>query len=182
MMEYALPKDLAYQFNLSQKTVYNYLSKYPDKIRTKKEFWKKFIHSEDFTKVVQQVYNINSKSFPNMPIENKIEVWSDSKSEAVDIEYVISKNTALEKNNANLTDQLTKYAILLKEEKTEKNLFLDKYEKLQQVHNNKIEEFGEERIKQKSKYSILLVITWVMSVVAIMIICLYLLGVKVGIK
>lgn len=52
-MPYALPKELAERFSISGKTVYNYLKKYPDKIRSKKEFGKTFVHLEDFTKVLQ---------------------------------------------------------------------------------------------------------------------------------
>jgi hypothetical protein len=46
------------------KTVYNYLSRYPGKIRTKKEFSKKYVHVEDFTNIFQrqvQTYNTASQ-------------------------------------------------------------------------------------------------------------------------
>lgn len=36
-MTYLLPKEIAEKFETSLKTVYNYLSKYPDKIKVKKE-------------------------------------------------------------------------------------------------------------------------------------------------
>ncbi len=37
-MNYLLPKDIHKSLNVSLKTIYNYLKKYPEKIRTKKEF------------------------------------------------------------------------------------------------------------------------------------------------
>ncbi len=37
-MPYTLPAQIADQFKISLKTVYNYLSKYPSQIRIKKEF------------------------------------------------------------------------------------------------------------------------------------------------
>jgi transposase len=55
-MKYKLPKDIAHDFNVSQKTVYNYLTKYGDKISTKKEYGKTFVSVNDFQSVLQKVY------------------------------------------------------------------------------------------------------------------------------
>lgn len=56
-MNFTTPPQLAKQFNTSLKTVYNYIAKYPDKIRTKKEFWKTLVSVEDFTKAITRNYN-----------------------------------------------------------------------------------------------------------------------------
>lgn len=37
-MHYVLPRDISQKFQISLQTVYNYLSKFEGKIRTKKEF------------------------------------------------------------------------------------------------------------------------------------------------
>lgn len=56
-MNFTTPPQLAKQFNTSLKTVYNYVTKYPDKIRTKKEFWKTLVSLEDFEKAITRNYN-----------------------------------------------------------------------------------------------------------------------------
>lgn len=180
-MSYLLPKELSYQLKISEKTVYNYINKHRDKIRVKKEFWKTFVHSEDFTNVLQKIYSMRSNMFQQAtePDDEKT-IWSDSESfqqiKSDDFEYLQSKNESLEKQNNNLTEQLNKYAILLREEKNEKLDLVSKYDDLNKQHVNKVEEFGKAHITQQQKYGRLLASTRVSITIAILMVVLYLIS------
>jgi len=183
-MKYILPKDIAHQFGVSQKTVYNYLTKYTDKISTKKEYWKTYVCVEEFESVLQKVYsNVpaeisdTTKRGDSESVWNSIEpVWTITESNSKEHQYILSKNKSLEKVNRNLEDQIQKYAIMLREEKQEKNDIQGKYDTLQATYSNKIEEFGQKQLIEQRKYSRLLVITRVSIFLAIVVIALYLIS------
>lgn len=72
-MPYELPNAIATKHSISLKTVYNYLSKYSSKIRTKKEFWKKFVNIEDFEKFYLQ--SIQGFKYSPENNSNGLEFW-----------------------------------------------------------------------------------------------------------
>lgn len=177
-MAFKLPKDIAQQFWISQKTVYNYLSKYREKISTKKEYWKTFVSVKEFENVLQKVYVSIPSELQESSKKERIElVWKDTESK--DMEYILSKNKNLEKVNRNLEEQIQKYAIYLSEEKNEKKDILVKYENLQKIHLEKVESFGFERIKYTKRNGRLLTIAWVLVALWIFLVVLMQLGRKI---
>lgn len=154
-MEYLPPKDLAEKYWKSLKTIYNWLQKHSTKIQTKTEFWKTIVNCKDFEKVFSK-YNPNYKTVTKEKIETGVTSGSE-KSEPVfvklqnDYNYSIQKIEDLEKYNSTLTKQITEYALLFTEEKKEKKDLLDKLESLNEKYTQKIEVFGEEKIKMVKK-------------------------------
>jgi len=57
----------------------------------------------------------------------------------------------LEKFNSTLSNQVKEYAVLFTEEKREKKDILDKLESLNQKYTQKVEEFGNEKIRMTKK-------------------------------
>lgn len=165
-MSYQLPKDIAEQFGVSLKTVYNYISKYPSKIRKKKEFWKTYVSFEDFEKAFQwnvQSYNMPSKNLQSP--ENKSETESQDWTLQNDYEYAIQKIEFLEKQNTNLQEHANTFAIQLREEKNEKKNLFEKFERLQNQYNDKVEAFSLERIKRLKRYNGILVLCVVVLII-----------------
>ncbi len=162
MPEYVLPKELSKQHSISLKTVYNYLSKHPDKIRTKKEFWKRFVHFEDFTTILQksfQYYNPKATKTEETQVEssnwNKIETDSTLPNEyaliAVDNEKLKNRNDVLER-------QIKRYAQLHTEERAEKKEILDKFEMLQNEFKSEIQKYSSDKINMTRMYFRLLLL------------------------
>lgn len=174
-MEYVLPPQLSDTFSISLKTVYNYLSKYSDKIRTRKEYWKTVVHFEDFEKVFQgmvQLYNSPSIPEPKETTTSRSgnedwtlneKLWTIQK----DYNIVVQKVQDLEKYNSNLEDQVSKYAILLREEKTEKKELFEKFEGLQNQYNQKVEEFSNSRVARINRYNTMLILCIVAIIIMI---------------
>lgn len=159
-MEYAPIRDLAHQFSISKKTVYNYLDKYTDKIRWKKEFWKKLVHVEDFTNVFQnQVQSYNSASQLFDRTISPTVVWKPDEPGSKlqdDLSTALQDNERLQKVNANLEDQLSKYGLMLMEEKNERKELLQKYDSLQDKLTTEIKAHTKERIVLIKRYYLLL--------------------------
>lgn len=161
-MQYYKPSEIAGKFEISVKTVYNHINKYPDKIRTKKEFWKTYVNFEDFENLYFKNYNNISKTFPD---KEKRNIETDSKLQDSYKELSVQVEN-LKKQNNNLHEQTNKYAILFKEEKLEKNERIQKYDKIQSLLNEKVIEFGNEKYKLSKRFYILL---WI-SIMLILII------------
>ena len=161
-MEYALPPQLSKQFSISLKTVYNYLSKHSEKIRTRKEYWKTLVHFEDFTKFIQeknQIYKVVSEE--KEKVKSPTLFWKENEALSKvqkDYKIVLQEKENLEKYNLNLQDQVTKYALMLQEEKAEKKEVLNKFESLQNQYNDRLETFWKERVRFTKKYYTLLTI------------------------
>lgn len=172
-MTYVLPKQIALKHNVSLKTIYNYISKYSDKIRISKQYWKTYIFEPDFEKY----YSKDFQEIQNIPLweENTQwlkEFWTLKK----DFEVLQNNFTTLseEKNNTDkynlaLQDQLSKYGLLLIDERAEKKELLQKYENLQQQFNDSIVNFSKEKIKQAKAFYLLLWIVIVFIVLAIIL-------------
>lgn len=154
-MDFVLPTDLSNKLGVSLKTIYNHLSKHKGKIRIKKEYWKTFVHYEDFVKHFEstlQFYNpptalpaeTNSSSTFWKPLPNTSNIQRD-------YNIALQKTEELERYNLNLQDQVTKYALLLTEEKHEKKDILNRFEMLQDRYNEKVEFYSFEKIKRVKK-------------------------------
>jgi len=181
-MSYVLPKALSNQFSTSLQTIYNYLKKSWNKIRTKREGGKTYIHQEDF----KAVFKANFKSF-EYPLENNSEDQSETnfKNLKDGFKSIESEKSSLSKENQNLNrynlalqDQVSKYALLLTDEKEEKKQLISNFESKekewswkidasQKELREKIENFGKERIKWAKRYYITVGICCVLVLVAI---------------
>jgi len=159
-MPYKSPKDLQQQFWTSLKTIYNYLSRYPNKIRTKKEFWKTVVNIEDFKSVFQKTgsnYNLDIYE-DSKTLEANKEVSENESNLKLQKEYnlALQKNEDLQKYNSNLTEQVNKYALLLSEEKQEKKAWEAKYDNLNQSHFETIERFTKESLQWSRNFYMVL--------------------------
>lgn len=159
-MTYVLPKELSIKFNVSLQTVYNYLKKYEGRIRTKSELNKTFIHLDDFTNFVKGVVNTNTttthKSLPEKESNSNQSFDKNFKSLETENKSLVRQTEDLQKYNNNLQDQLSKYALLLTEEKSEKREILGKYEAVQTEYHQKVESLYQEKVKIERKYYLLL--------------------------
>lgn len=180
-MEYLLPKDLSFKFNTSLKTVYNYINKYGDKIRTKKEYWKTLVSLQDFTEVFQKV--TNQYSNPVWKVTEKQtetvvekEVWTPTEPDSELQEAfnaVLSKKEELEVVLDEKERQLAKYGELYMDVKKEKKELETKFDSLQKEHITRIEDHANELIQSAKKYSRLLIITSITVVVLLFLALLY---------
>lgn len=162
-MDFVTPNEISLKFWTSLKTVYNYISKYKSKIRIKKEFWKTFVNLSDFeilfTKNIQSIQWEEIKILKN---ESNNEVWTLK----INIETLQNNyNTLFEqkKNSDNynlaLQEQVSKYALLLNEEKSEKKELMEKYEGLQKEYHSSALQFAKEKLKLTKSFYLLLWIT-----------------------
>lgn len=161
-MSYVLPKHLSHKFDISLQTVYNYLNKYQWSIRTKKESGKTYIHSDDFTKFIQGSSN-DFKSKIKTPVPDSSFEKSDALQDHLKDLETENRNLAIqlehkEKYNSNLDSQLAKYVELYKEEKSEKQELLSKYDTLHEEFSSKVETLFREKLKIQSRYYFLLAI------------------------
>lgn len=159
-MSYHLPKEIASKFWTSLKTVYNYLSKHKDEIRRKKENWKTIVNFEDFKKTFYKTSKA-VQSFQNEDVENWVTNWLSEKNEPIlnlqkQYNLALQKSKDLEKYNVNLQNQVSKYAILLQEEKQDKKERQAKYDQLNQTHFETIATFWKEKVRLTKQFFILL--------------------------
>jgi len=150
-MSFIQVKEVAENFEVSLKTIYNYLHKYPKKIRREKRFWKTFVEIEDFQNIFEDSLQINSNySIPSPPSKTFEPELKDSKQDSIvqtEFKEFISENTNLKKVNTNLQEQVSKYALLLSEEKSEKKDLMTKYDSLQDKYHEQSQQFSVERVK-----------------------------------
>jgi len=159
-MSYVLPKDISHQFNVSLQTVYNYLKKYEWSIRTKKDSGKTFVHVDDFTKFLQGSFNdfksSTENTVRNSPSNEKKLLQANLKKLETENRTLAIQIQDKEKYNNNLSDQLSKYALMLSEEKSEKKEILGKYESVQKEYHEKVETLFREKNKIERRYYLLL--------------------------
>jgi len=115
---------------------------------------------EDFAKFLQGNFNdFKSK------IENTVQHSPINESQPLQehLKKLETENRTLaiqiedkEKYNNNLSDQLSKYALMLSEEKSEKKEILGKYESVQKEYHEKVETLFREKIRIERKYYLLL--------------------------
>jgi len=169
-MEYLLPKEISSKFWVSLKTVYNYLTKYKDKIRIRKENWKRFVNCNDLQKILQN----DTKTKDVVVVESgQKEGKVDFVNLQNDLQSLQSKTNDLQKYNNNLQEQVTKYALMLSDEKNEKKDLLQKYDELQITYNWKVEEFGKEKVRYTKKFYLLLSIVFVLVGLSVVFFLLY---------
>lgn len=159
-MSYLPTKKLSENFEVSLKTIYNYLHKHKKEIRTQKKFWKTFVHSEDFSKVFQNANNIDTNDQQEPPPQKEIESLWTSKPQTSNVQKEMIEatveNTQLKRYNSNLQEQVNKYAILLSEEKEEKKGRMEKYDGLQNKYHTQTESFSKERMVLTRKFYLVL--------------------------
>ena len=150
-MPYSLPKDLSSTLNVSLKTVYNYLNKYPDQIRTRKQHWKTFVHSEDFVSLLQKLqspFKMSTQTGEERQEEKPN--WIDNVSATklqTDVQSLIETNTQLSNRNDALERQIKEYGELFMTEKQEKKEWQEKYEVMQERLVVKTDEFSDSNDK-----------------------------------
>lgn len=159
-MSYVPTKELSENFEVSLKTIYNYLKRYKKEIRTSKKFWKTFVNSEDFQKVFHNANSVTDENPGEKVTEGKPESVPTNKPQATSFQKelveISVENTQLKKYNSNLQEQVNKYAILLSEEKEEKKWWMDKYDNLQNRYHSQTEDFSKERIVLTRKFYLVL--------------------------
>ena len=173
-MDYLLPKEISDKLWISLKTVYNHLSKYTDKIETEKRDGKTFVNFVSFTKVLQnwlQNYKSDSGGVVEYTKDDNgkndfVNLQSKLQTLQNDFESVESKKNDLEKYNNNLQEQITKYALMLSDEKNEKKEVFKRNNELQDLYTSKVEEFWKERVMYTKRIYILLGL-FIASVLAI---------------
>ena len=145
-MPYLLPKELAENFSMTDRTVYNRINKHPDEIKVKKEHGKTFIDEESFSKVFLKRFPNIDKSLSNEAGDAGQQAgWKDveNASELNKEHYrTLQRMKQLEKQASNFQEMANNHAILLREEKNEKKDLLQKYDALQITYNQKIEQFA----------------------------------------
>ena len=142
-MEYISIKAIAEKFAIPTRTVYDKVKKNQN-IRTKIEWRTKLIHIADFAKIATKGF----QTFPQIAIsepknESINEVAILQKTVAIlqsEKEAVKEKSLSLQKVNTNLENSLSKYGLLLSEEKNEKKELIDKYDKLQNRYHIDLQE------------------------------------------
>ena len=166
-MTYVLPNDIAFNYKISLKTVYNQLSKRGNKIRTQKQNWKTFVFLPDFEKFYSKTFQSVTKQ--NIEREGETDFWKqnpDFEKLQNDFKIVSQEKENVEKYNLALQDQVSKYALLFKEEKGEKQDLMQKYDNLQkEYHTSTIKYEREKSNLQKYIYLMLwIVIITIISV------------------
>ena len=73
-----------------------------------------------------------------------------------DFKEIATENTNLKKHNSNLQEQVSKYAMLLTEEKNEKKDLMGKYDVLQEKYHQQGEQFSVERVKLSRNFYLVL--------------------------
>lgn len=159
-MDYLLPKQISDKLQMSLKTVYNHLTKYSDKIETKRSDGKTFVNFVSFVSTLQN-YKIKEGSIDWDSKEKKgwddfVNLQNTLQTLQSDFEGVQSKKNNLEKYNNNLQEQITKYALILSDERNEKKDLIKKNDDLQGLYIGKVEELGKEKVNHTRKFYILL--------------------------
>lgn len=159
-MEFVHVRELAQKFDVSVQTIYNQLEKHREKVRTKKEFWKTYVCLEDFTNFIQTPLQTFTNKIENTPPNNTLPEFEKLKTEygklETDYKIVSEKTEELNRYNLSIQDQLSKYALLLSDEKNEKKDLLVKYDTIQKEYNQKVESlFREKSLFEKRYYLIL---------------------------
>lgn len=161
-MEYVLPSDLSKHLQTSLKTIYNYLKKGHSKIRTTKRDWKTFVHFEDFNSFYNQgKQSYNWKTYPSEEIEVNQDfepLQKQVQKLQYDLQEAEANVTDLSKYNSNLQEQVTKYSLLLSEEKNERKEAVTNFQNLLQT-------VGQERNQRTKRYYTLAVVTIIFGLI-----------------
>lgn len=176
-MRYLLPQDIVNELWISLKTVYNYISKYGNKIRTERRNWKTFVNFEDLQNYLQTwLQNIQSDYKNDDVIDkgNAVDIsilkqdWklqSDYNKLQSNYSSVIERVEQLNKMSSNYQDMAQKYAIRLSEEKDEKKALQEKYDALEKSYLDKIDAYSLLQVGSVKK---LYLSFWVVAVLIIL--------------
>jgi len=170
-MDFVTPKELSLKYNVSLKTIYNYVSKWDSKIKTRKEFWKTLISLNDFEhlfwKGVQNVQEFTNNESKN---NNRSTLWTiENDFEELQKNYnlISQEKENLQNYNLALQEQATKYALLFNDEKNERKELYKKYEDLQSLHYSDSMKYEKEKANRQRNFFFLL---WISLVVAMILI------------
>lgn len=176
-MRYLLPQDIVNELWISLKTVYNYISKYGNKIRTEKRNGKTFVNFEDLQSYLQtwlQNVQSNYKSDDIKDINKVIDISSLKEDWKLQSDYdklqssysgVIERVEQLNKMSSNYQDMAQKYAIRLSEEKEEKKILQEKYDILEKNYVDKIDAYASLQVSSIKK---LYLSFWLVAVLLIL--------------
>ena len=176
-MRYLLPQDIVNELWISLKTVYNYISKYGNKIRTERRNWKTFVNFEDLQNYLQTwLQNIQSDYKNDDVIDkgNAVDIsilkqdWklqSDYNKLQSNYSSVIERVEQLNKMSSNYQDMAQKYAIRLSEEKDEKKALQEKYDALEKNYLDKIDAYASLQVDSVKKLYLSL---WVVAILIIL--------------
>ena len=112
------------------------------------------MHSPNIATINENTEKIKDEENPvnNSKIQEQFKIISMEKEQLIKVQ-------------SNLENQVSKYALLLSEEKSEKKDILNKFESLQNIYNEKIEGFGIERVNFTKRYYTLLVLCAIILVI-----------------
>lgn len=172
-MDFVTPKELSLKYNVSLKTIYNYITKRGSKIHTRKEFWKTLFSLKDFEDLFTKgIQNLQQSSQKNTESKSDNILWNIEKNfEKLQNDYKIvsQEKNDLQNYNLVLQDQATKYALLFNDEKTERKELFQKYEILQEQHRSTSLQYEKEKANRAKYFYLLLWITIITLVVLIIL-------------
>ena len=176
-MEYKLPKEISKNLNVTLKTVYNYLKRYPDKIRTKKDYWKTFVNLKDFEQVFHKVQNPFTSPIGEQPQSpNNNYVWKaiewDAKFQK-ELNSLKTENQQLIKRKDVLERQIKEYGELYLSEKEEKKERVIKYDALQVNLNQTINLHNKEKTRILKKYYTMYGMSLLMAIAILIVLLIY---------
>lgn len=158
-MEYLTPNQISAKLWISLRKVYYVLQNNKDSIQTIKQWKKRLISFLQFEKVCAiKQKTLQDVMQKNNQIPVKEEVQTKSETEFFKLQkaysnlqkeqnYLHEQTNNLTKHNNTLQTQVQKYALLLSDEKSEKKQIIEKYDELNRMHIDKIENFGKERVR-----------------------------------
>lgn len=176
-MRYLLPQDIVNELWISLKTVYNYISKYGNKIRTEKRNGKTFVNFEDLQSYLQswlQSIQSDYKSDDVIDKNNTVDISTLKQDLKLQTDYnklqsnynsVMERVEQLNKVSSNYQDMAQKYAIRLSEEKEEKKVLQEKYDILEKNYVDKIDAYASLQVSSIKK---LYLSFWLVAVLLIL--------------
>jgi hypothetical protein len=176
-MKYLLPQDIVNELWISLKTVYNYISKSWNKVRTERRNGKTFINFEDLQSYLQswlQSIQSDYKSDDVIDKNNTVDISTLKQDLKLQTDYnklqsnynsVMERVEQLNKVSSNYQDMAQKYAIRLSEEKEEKKVLQEKYDILEKNYLDKIDAYASLQVGSVKKLYLSL---WVVAILLIL--------------
>lgn len=172
-MDFVTPKELSLKYNVSLKTIYNYITKRGSKIHARKEFWKTLFSLKDFedlfTKGIQNIQEPLQRDLGNQSDNISWSIEKNFEKLQNDYKIVSQEKNDLQNYNLVLQDQATKYALLFNDEKAERKELFQKYETLQEQHRTTSLQYEKEKANRAKYFYLLLWITIITLVLLFML-------------
>ena len=176
-MKYLLPQDIVKELWISLKTVYNYISKSGNKVRTERRNGKTFVNFEDLQSYLQTWLQSIQSDYKSNDIDNNNKLldistlkqdWnlqSDYNRLQTNYSSVIERVDQLNKMSSNYQDMAQKYAIRLSEEKDEKKSLQEKYDALEKNYLDKVDAYTSLQVGSVKKLYLSL---WIVAILLIL--------------